>query len=58
MGDALGQWGASLIMLGGLAYSIGGVIYALRWPDPSPKVRAGSQMHCGHMPLHAVRFAS
>ena len=38
MGDALGQWGANLVVLGGVAYTIGGLIYALRWPDPSPKV--------------------
>ncbi|KAK9822200.1 hypothetical protein WJX81_003055 [Elliptochloris bilobata] len=34
---ALGPAGAALLVLGGLAYSIGGVIYAMRWPDPVPK---------------------
>ncbi len=26
-----------LIMAGGLAYTVGAVIYALKWPDPSPR---------------------
>ena len=46
MGDALGSMGSNLVILGGIAYSIGGMIYALRWPDPSPKVRLhGRHMH-------------
>ena len=39
MGEALGSVGAKLVVLGGVVYSIGGLIYALRWPDPWPKVR-------------------
>lgn len=40
MGEALGSVGARLVVLGGVVYSVGGLIYALRWPDPSPKVCA------------------
>ena len=29
--------GTGLIMLGGLLYTIGGVVYAKRWPDPLPR---------------------
>ena len=39
MGDALGPAGARLVVLGGVVYSVGGLIYALRWPDPAPQVR-------------------
>ena len=27
-----------MLVGGGLSYSIGGLIYAVRWPDPDPKV--------------------
>lgn len=36
--DALGPAGPGLLVAGGLAYSIGGLIYVVRWPDPAPKV--------------------
>ena len=36
--ECLGPEGPWLLVAGGLSYSIGGLIYALRWPDPSPKV--------------------
>ena len=26
-----------MLVAGGIAYSIGGLIYAVRWPDPNPK---------------------
>jgi hemolysin III len=26
-----------LVIVGGLAYSLGAVVYALKWPNPSPK---------------------
>jgi hemolysin III len=29
--------GIGLILLGGLLYTLGGVVYAKRWPDPLPK---------------------
>ncbi len=35
---ALGGSGFALVALGGLAYSTGAVVYALRRPDPSPQV--------------------
>ncbi|HEY8173979.1 MAG TPA: hemolysin III family protein [Dehalococcoidia bacterium] len=28
----------SLLMLGGALYSIGAIIYAMKWPDPSPRI--------------------
>lgn len=34
---ALGPAGAALLIAGGVAYSVGGIIYAIRWPDPAPK---------------------
>lgn len=34
----MGAWQSSLLILGGALYSIGGVIYAMKWPDPFPKV--------------------
>ena len=36
---ALLPWqAAGLLVLGGLLYTIGGVIYARRWPDPLPRI--------------------
>ncbi|MDO5662201.1 MAG: hemolysin III family protein [Brachybacterium sp.] len=33
-----GGWGVvSLIIIGGLFYTVGAVVYALKWPDPSPR---------------------
>ena len=34
MKAAMGPVGAGLIGLGGVAYTVGAVIYARRWPDP------------------------
>ena len=39
---ALGPAGAALLVGGGLAYSIGGIIYAMRWPDPYPRCAASA----------------
>ena len=36
--EALGAAGPWLLVGGGLSYSIGGLIYAVKWPDPNPKV--------------------
>ena len=36
--ESLGPEGPWLLVAGGLSYSIGGLIYAMRWPDPSPTV--------------------
>lgn len=36
--DSLGPAGPVLLVAGGVAYSVGGLIYAVRWPDPNPKV--------------------
>lgn len=36
--ESLGPEGPWLLVAGGLSYSIGGLIYAMRWPDPSPEV--------------------
>ena len=33
---ALGSVGVALVVGGGLVYSIGALVYALRWPDPLP----------------------
>ncbi|MGH8910014.1 MAG: PAQR family membrane homeostasis protein TrhA [Egibacteraceae bacterium] len=35
--DALPWEGSALIVLGGLLYTIGALIYAKRWPDPFPR---------------------
>ena len=35
---AVGASGVLLLVAGGVAYSVGAVVYATRWPDPSPKV--------------------
>ena len=40
---ALGPGGAALLVAGGLAYSIGGIIYAMHWPDPYPRRAASAQ---------------
>ena len=34
----LGAWQTFLLLFGGALYSVGGVVYATRWPDPSPRV--------------------
>lgn len=36
--DSLGPAGPILLVAGGVAYSVGGLIYAVKWPDPKPKV--------------------
>ena len=33
---ALPEEGVGLLVLGGLLYTLGAVVYALRWPDPAP----------------------
>ena len=33
---SLGLASSILLVLGGITYSVGGIIYALKWPDPSP----------------------
>jgi hemolysin III len=35
---AVGSSGLLLLASGGVAYSVGAVVYATRWPDPSPRV--------------------
>jgi len=35
---ALGAGGLALLFAGGAAYTLGAVVYARRWPDPSPRV--------------------
>lgn len=49
---ALGPAGAALLVAGGLAYSIGGIIYAMRWPDPYPR-RAASSRGSSKLCLHS-----
>lgn len=34
----MGTWEVALLLLGGALYSAGGVIYAMKWPDPLPRV--------------------
>ncbi len=36
--ESLGPLGFSLVFGGGLAYTLGAVVYALKWPDPWPAV--------------------
>lgn len=36
LADALGWWGVGLLALGGVIYSVGGIIYGLKRPDPWP----------------------
>jgi hemolysin III len=36
--DQAGLTCASLLLLGGLLYTLGAVVYARRWPDPAPAV--------------------
>lgn len=36
--DGLGVAGFALLVLGGLTYTAGAVVYARRWPDPVPEV--------------------
>jgi len=36
--ESLGPLGFSLVFGGGLAYTLGAVVYALKWPDPWPTV--------------------
>lgn len=38
LGQALGQPATGLIVAGGIVYSLGGLCYALKFPDPSPEV--------------------
>jgi hemolysin III len=38
LGSRLGAWALVLLIGGGTAYTAGAVIYALRRPDPAPKV--------------------
>jgi hemolysin III len=55
----------SLLMLGGVLYSVGGLIYAMKWPDPSPRyfgyhevfhvfVIAGSLVHFALIAIYIV----
>ena len=38
LGAAIGIAGLALLGLGGVLYTVGGVVYALRRPDPAPAV--------------------
>ncbi|MPZ71514.1 MAG: hemolysin III family protein, partial [Actinobacteria bacterium] len=35
--DAAGAAAVTLVILGGILYTLGGVVYATKWPDPAPK---------------------
>ena len=52
---ALGPAGAALLVAGGLAYSIGGIIYAMRWPDPYPR-RAASPTTAEYYVCRPARY--
>lgn len=32
-----GPWVLALVVIGGLLYTLGGLVYASKWPDPSPR---------------------
>jgi hemolysin III len=32
-----GPWVLALVVVGGLLYTLGGLVYASKWPDPSPR---------------------
>jgi hemolysin III len=36
--DSVGVWGILLVAVGGVAYTLGAIVYARRWPDPVPAV--------------------
>jgi hemolysin III len=36
--SAVGATGILLLAAGGVAYSVGAVVYATRWPDPAPRI--------------------
>jgi hemolysin III len=36
--SAVGASGVLLLAAGGVAYSVGAVVYAIRWPDPAPRI--------------------
>jgi hemolysin III len=38
LGPAIGPWGLMLLALGGVLYTLGAVVYAVRRPDPVPAV--------------------
>jgi len=38
LGPAIGPWGLTLLGLGGVLYTVGAVVYAMRRPDPVPAV--------------------
>jgi hemolysin III len=38
LGSAIGLWGLILLALGGVLYTLGAVVYAIRRPDPVPAV--------------------
>jgi predicted membrane channel-forming protein YqfA (hemolysin III family) len=44
LGRALGPFSSTLLVLGGVTYSVGGIAYAARWPDPFPKVNSLSAL--------------
>jgi len=35
--DAAGAGAVILVVVGGILYTLGGVVYATKWPDPAPK---------------------
>jgi hemolysin III len=36
--DATGWAGAALLLAGGALYTLGALVYAVRWPDPAPRI--------------------
>lgn len=38
MGAALGPAGIALIFSGGVVYTIGALVYGLKWPNPAPRI--------------------
>mmetsp|Transcript_7940 Transcript_7940/g.23439 ORF Transcript_7940/g.23439 Transcript_7940/m.23439 type:complete len:289 (+) Transcript_7940:465-1331(+) len=59
MKAALGSTGAWLIAAGGVTYTVGGTIYAMRWPNPWPKTFGYHELfHCATILASIFHFTA